>query len=52
MKQMQLGLPETERRPRKPVRMAVEVRRRLIRLMAMAIRAVSESPKGGSDERQ
>jgi hypothetical protein len=50
MKQMQLGLPETERRP--PVRMAVEVRRRLIRLMAMAIRAVSESPKGGSDERQ
>lgn len=50
MKQMQLGLPEAERRP--PVRMAVEVHRRLIKLMAMAIRAVSESPKGDSDERR
>ncbi len=50
MKQMQLGLPEAERRP--PVRIAVDVRRRLIRLMAMAIRAVNESPKGGSDERR
>lgn len=36
MKQMQLGLPEAERRP--PVRMAVEVHRRLIKLMAMSSR--------------
>ena len=50
MKQIQLGLSETERRP--PLRMAQDVRRRLIRLMAMAIRAVSESRKGESDERR
>ena len=50
MKQMLLGLPETERSA--PVRIAQDVRRRLIRLMAMAIRTVSESQKGGSDERR
>ena len=46
MKQMLLGLSELERRP--PVQIDQDVRRRLIRLIALAIRKVSASGKRGS----